>query len=108
MGSSELRAAVVGLDRRYRGQRYPRELRDRLIAQARQGRRMGKSWTAMGRELGVRGVTLRRWCEDGGNVVRLAKVGVVNRGRLRVVSPSGWSVEGISVEEATRVLSELA
>ena len=109
--AKDLRETVSGIDRRYRAQRYPQELRERLIEAARSGRKAGESWAALSRMLGVGSDTLRRWCsapEAGGNVVRLARVGVAASGGVRVVAPSGWRVEGLCVADAARLLGELA
>ena len=105
----ELRAEVEGLGRGYRGQRYPAGLRARLVVAAREMRDAGASWFRIQKSLGVRSVTLRRWCGEASSAVAKARtplvpVQVVELGTVSVVSPSGWRVEGLSVCDAVSLL----
>ena len=106
MSAAELKREVDAVERRYRGQRYPTELRERLIEYARGRREHGASWTRIGAEVGVRGPTLRRWC--GAEVDPLVPVRVVGPSGVAVVSPAGWRVEGLSAAEAAAFIRAMS
>lgn len=114
---SRLRNAVRGLARKRRNDAVPRALRARLASHAQSRRRAGAGWWTMGRELGVSGSTLQRWCAKAPRPalrpVRVARVAarerVVERSErgLVVVTAAGHRVEGLDVDEAAALLRAL-
>lgn len=104
MTVAAVRAEVAALGRRYSGQRYPAELRERIIELARAMRGDGAGWDRIGAEVGVRGETLRRWCGVK-RAERMVPVHVVaDQSAVAVVSPSGWRIEGLSLADAAALL----
>ena len=111
MGEAELKAELAKLDRRYRGQRYPKALRARAVHWAQARREEGVSWRRVAESLGLRTETIRRWCVTRAaqrSPTGLVPVEVIASDRVAVVSPSGWRVEGLSVEAAARLVRSLA
>ena len=106
MTAAELKAEVGGVERRYRGARYPDGVRERLVAFAREQRDAGVGWHRIGAAVGVRGETLRRWC-SGRPSGRLVPVHVVGQPAVTLVSPTGWRVEGLSLTDAATLLRAL-
>ena len=105
-----LRAEVLGLGPRGRGQRYPVEFRRRAAGVALAMRSGGASWRRIASEVGVRAETLRRWCDGGepGAARSLIPVQVVGSTALAVISPGGWRVEGLSLSDASALLRALS
>ena len=114
---SRLRDAVRALGRRRRNDPVPRALRARLASHAQARRRAGAGWGRIGRELGVSGSTLQRWCakppRPALRPVRVARGAA--RGKeaersergLVVVTAAGHRVEGLDVGEAAALLRAL-
>jgi hypothetical protein len=105
-----------------RGQRFPKALRARLIAWAKQERaRSNASWSMLGEMVAVHGETLRAWCiESKPRAHRMRSVEIVadstrapddsrseESRMMSVVSPSGFRVEGISLRDAISILQAL-
>lgn len=95
-----------------RGKRYPRELRERVVAWAKRRRAAGASLESIKRDLGQRYDTVRRWCAVATPAPARALVPVrviVERQErtVSVVSPSGFRVDGLSLPEAAALLREL-
>lgn len=100
-----------------RGHKYPKEVRQHVGAYVREARAAGVSLAALSRRLDVADVTLTRWAgaaPPGGGIrpVRVLPVGVssppeVGTRTVRVVSPTGWRVEGLSPAEAVAMLREV-
>ena len=93
-----------------RGKRYPRELRERVIAYARRQREAGASWESIKAELGQRFDTVRRWCQEPGAPRALVPVRVVAPKPTRVVSvvsPTGFRVDGLTLMEAAALLRDV-
>ena|SRR5579859_1773151 len=94
-----------------RGKRYPRAIRERVVAFALDRRQEGRSWAAIGRELGMHLETLRCWCvKRAAKPASMRAVHVVASVALRtvaVVSPNGYRVPDITLEEAVAVLRVL-
>lgn len=108
MGSaSELKAEVAAMGRRYRGQPYPPELRERLARHARERVDRGEGWHRVARDLGVKAVTLARWCEEGDSAafvpVHVEPAPPKQTGFV-LVSPAGWRIEGFSFEQVVAFL----
>jgi hypothetical protein len=91
-----------------RGRRFAPELRRRISEVGRGLRDEGKSWSGIGRELGLPAETMRRLCEQV--APGFTPVEVVNEAERRgvvVVAPSGYRVEGLDVETAVALLARL-
>lgn len=108
---------------RNRGRRYARAERARLLEKARAHRAEGWSWARIGEALGLSGEQLRRWSAhaprnctpppQGPKVGAVVPVTIVPTPELReapvtLVAPSGWRIEGISVNAAVDLLRRLA
>ena len=93
-----------------RGKRYPRDLRERVVAWARGRQEAGASWESIKRELGQKFDTVRRWCAAVAKSRALVPVRVVatrSQRTVSVVSPSGYRVDGLALSEAAALLREL-
>lgn len=99
-----VKAELAGLGRRYRGQRYPAELRERIVALATAMRANGMGWSGISAKLGLHGETLRRWCGEKPAGQRMVSVHVVGDETVTVVSPTGWRIEGLSLTSAMSLL----
>jgi transposase-like protein len=115
---SELRRALADQGPRGPGRRVPRLLRERVLVATRQGRAGGASVAKLAEALGLSVETLRRWLDrdvDGqprAGHPRPMPVAVIgdaaqSRGALSLVTPSGFRVEGLSVETAAELLTRL-
>jgi len=122
MGSERakrLRAAVRELGRRRRNDPVPLALRRELVRYAQARRRAGAGWWTIGRELGLSGSTLARWCAKPGRAVlrpvRVMRGAAVEMGKsdrsdrrlVVVVTAAGHRVEGLAVDDAALLLRVL-
>ncbi len=97
---------------RGRGRRYPVELRARVASLEGERRADGASWIAMAAELGLGLDKVRRWCAEQKPGTRaLVPVTVVadrgHEGRVSIVSPAGYRVDGLLLKEAVELLRVL-
>jgi hypothetical protein len=94
-----------------RGKRYPTELRQRVVAWAQRRHEQGASWETIKAELGQKFDTVRRWCLLARSSRALVPVRVVSTSpvsrTVSVVSPAGFRVEGLAINEAAALLREL-
>ena len=93
-----------------RGKRYPKELRQRVVAWAQRRHGQGASWEAIKAEFGQQFDTVRRWCLAESRSRALVPVRVVSVSearRVSVVSPAGFRVEGLAIAEAAALLREI-
>ena len=107
--SQRLRDALSRVGRG-RGKRVPGELRERVTAYARKRRQGGASLAQLAQETGLSQETLRRWCSEAAGTA-LVPVHVVADAASRpvvVVSPSGYRLEGLELDEAVAVLRALS
>ena len=108
--TSMLRAELSRVARG-RGKRFYLELRDRVIEVGRRRRNEGASWQSIGRELGMNYETVRRWCiqKEPATMrrVEIVPAPVDAAGSIRVVSPSGFRAEGLTVRDAVMMLATL-
>jgi hypothetical protein len=108
-----LRRQVRALGRRHRGARVPPPLRAAIAAYARDERAAGASYGAIAECLGVSAESIRRWAPlrpgRDGMADELVPVHVVAEAMrpLTVWSPTGYRVEGLSVEETAELLRRL-
>ncbi len=100
----ELRAAGP----RGPGRRYPRALRERMVAWANRERRRGRRWQEIATELGVRSATLTRWCGEPPEFVPVVVQAEVSGEGVALVSPTGWRIEGLSLTKALEVMRSVA
>ena len=109
---SELRRRVHALGLRHRGARVPPTLRAAIAAYARDERTAGASCGAIAERLGVSAESIRRWARpgparDGRGLVPVHVVAEA-AATITVWSPTGYRVDGLSVEEAAELLRRLA
>lgn len=114
---SELRRALADQGPRGPGRRVPRHLRERVLDATRRRRAGGASVAELAGALGLAGETLRRWLDTDveqpapSGHARPLPVAVIGgaqgRGALSLVTPSGFRVEGLSVETAADLLARL-
>jgi hypothetical protein len=94
---------------RGRGQRYPAELRARAVKWAKAERSTGAGWEAIASAIGVHGETVRVWCSEGSNP-RMRRVHVTRDAKtrtVRLVSPSGYRIEDLTLEDAAMLIAKL-
>lgn len=94
-----------------RGKKYPEALRADVGAWVRQGRADGVAWQELKQEIGLSLESLRRWSGLGAQTrsKRVVEVEVVrDGGGVCVVSPTGYRVEGLSLEGAATLLRALS
>jgi transposase-like protein len=101
----------VAAHRPERGKRYTPELRERIIAYAADRHAEGVSWESIAAELGMSTETLRGWrTADDGSSRAMVPVRVVPDAEVisvRVVSPGGHRIEGLTLDDAVYVLRAL-
>jgi hypothetical protein len=92
-----------------RGRRFSPELRRQISVTGRRLRDEGRSWTGIGREIGLLPETVRRIC--GQTAPGFAPVEIVGDARVLgmvIVAPNGYRVEGLDVETVVALLARLA
>jgi hypothetical protein len=97
---------------RGRGKRFAPELRKRVREFGQRRRAAGAKWTAIGAEIGLDDETIRRWCvDDARSAAPMRRVEIVpgasEKGRVSIVSPSGFRAEGLTVQDALTMLAAL-
>lgn len=114
MTTSEMAALRRELSRheKGRGRRYPAKLRERVTRYCLERRSAGGSDREVAAELGLAVETVRRWClaeEERVPSAVLVPVEVVTAPMmpLAIVSPSGFRLEGLQLEEAVAALRAL-
>jgi hypothetical protein len=113
MGLKQLRREVERLGAPRPGRRFPEDLKQRLVAAMLELREEGFGWLAIGDALGITGETARRW--HGGierrREPRMVPVEVEadddETEGVVLVSPSGYRLEGLTVDEAAELLRAL-
>lgn len=97
---------------RGRGRHYSAALRARVTAWARHRLEVGATIQGVAAELAMHRETLRRWLRVKHTTEALVPVEVVediaSTSGLRVVSPSGFRIDGLTLDEAIAVLRRLA
>lgn len=111
----ELREEVEGLGPRGQGFRYPADLQRRLTEEAGRLRARGWSTSEMEEALSMRWDTLRRWlsCAEQEEAMSpqaaLIPVQILSgKHLLAVISPTGYRVEGLDVEQVAVLLRALS
>jgi hypothetical protein len=91
--------------------RAPTGLRDEIVVWARKRRAEGLVVGSIASAIGLSETTLSKWLSPGGGPGELRPVRVTADvaigGRLVVVTPEGYRLEGLSVDEAVDVLRRL-
>jgi hypothetical protein len=91
-----------------RGRCVRPELRARVAAWLVAQRATGRSISELAAELGLAVGTVTRWCSNSRAMVRVRVVPETKPLRtVRVVSPSGFWIDGVTVAEAAALLREL-
>lgn len=106
-----LKQALAAI-RRGPGTRYPKELRLRAVRVAQDRMAAGSTMSGVARELGVRPPTLKSWLDSEGAPAEMVAVEVVQEApakvpELRVVSPQGYEVVGLSLAQVAGLLRAL-
>jgi Transposase len=92
--------------RRGHRRRYSRELRE--LAVRYRSERIGVGVAQVASELGISGQTLHHWLHPAAGGFR--RVGVIEspaRRELVVVTPGGWRIEGLELEELSVLLTSV-
>jgi hypothetical protein len=100
---------TLGHRERGRGKRYPSSLKAKIARAATELRRQGQGWHAIGMVLGIPHETVRRF-SGAGTARAFVPVEVVedgSRNGLVLVSPEGYRIEGLAVDEAAAILRRL-
>lgn len=113
MDVKRLRQAVLDLGPRQRGRLFPEPLRGRLVAAARELRERGETNAEISTLLGISKETARRMAtEVNGAALVPVEIGAApvasGDAALTVVSPTGWRVEGLELDEAVALLRALS
>lgn len=110
-----LRRRVHALGSRHRGARVPAALRAAIAAYARDERATGASCRAIAERLGVSAESIRRWAraepardDDMAALVPVHVVAEAVGKTLTIWSPTGYRIEGLSVDETAELLRRLA
>jgi hypothetical protein len=112
MGARGIRREIEGLGRG-RTTPIPREIRERVLAFVGEARRRGESWEEIHREIGLSASALQRWWRVRESRSRLRAVHVVAdettsaRTPVAVVSPRGYRIEGLTLQQAQALLGQL-
>ena len=103
---------TIAAGRPFRGTGYPAELRDQIAAATADLRAAGWSQAAIARAIGISRKTLRdfatRASQPSMRPVTLAPALQPSpTAGLTLVSPTGWRLEGLTLDDATRILAAL-
>jgi hypothetical protein len=95
-----------------RGKLYAPEVQAGVVEYAQERRGDGASWQQIATELGLRFETVRRWCSGVSPGHLLKQVELVDEdsetvSSLRIVSPSGYRLEGLTLQDAISALRAL-
>jgi transposase-like protein len=94
--------------RRRQRRRYPRELRERAVAYAREARARGESEGEIARTLGVNRQTFAKWDKQLGGMFRsvelVRETTPVTSESLVAVTPGGLRIEGLDLERAAELI----
>lgn len=106
----ETMAELAEAVRKRSGRRYDESLKTRVMRFVLQERMSGRSWSSLVEGLGISSQTLQNWSRtDGPNTSKLLRVRTMPTvGTVSLVSPSGWKIEGLTLPQALRLMSELS
>jgi transcriptional regulator with XRE-family HTH domain len=108
---AEVRRAIAALGKRGRTTPVPQAVREQVLQYAAAERARGKSWQVLAREIGLSASGLQRWMQ-GRTPPRLQRVRVVadrapQEILVTLVSPAGYRLEGLELEQALAALRQL-
>jgi len=111
----ELRRAVAGLKRRYRAERIPGPIRQRVVGFTVRARAAGVSWSALTAATGVAENTLKRWLAITPRLVPVeisgattaASTSASSQASMTLVLPSGVRLEGVDIAAAVELARAL-
>ncbi len=118
----EARRVLEELGERGRTSRVPNGARRAVVAYVEMARSEGLSWRRVVEAVGVSETALRHWCEedDAGEAIELLPVEVIGDegavpgagpprsiGAATLVSPGGYRVEGLGVDQLAALLSRV-
>jgi len=119
----EARSALGELGERGRTARVPQRARRAVLAYVEAARDEGLVWWHIAREVGLSQTALRRWREEngGGDHVALLPVEVITEeeavavasparddvGLVTLITPGGYRVEGLGVDELAALLARV-
>lgn len=111
---SEVRRAIAALGKRGRTTALPARVREQVLAYAQGERCRGRSWRAIAQAVGVSASALQRWSQakpkrgSAGVVpVRVVADPAVEVMTVSLVSPQGYRIEGMRLDQALRALAQL-
>jgi len=97
-----------------RGARYGEDLRQEAVFLAREGMQRGQSLGSIAHALGVGAMTLSGWLEKVGVYEPLRPVEILREDHeersgktVALVTPSGWRIEGLCLEDVPELLRAL-
>lgn len=102
MSYSELIRSLSRVERGV-GRRYPADVRRQVVAWVQGERAVGRSWGELADELGIPVSTLVRWSTRPRAVPVIVQAAAPSPS-VSLVSPSGWRIEGVSLEQALALL----
>lgn len=107
-----VRARLARMERG-RGKRYTPDLKKQIAVAAMRLREAGLGWHRIGRALGIPNETVRRFCRASRGSVRDGFVPVVvadndSGSSVVLVTPSGYRVEGLDLDQMAQLLTRLA
>lgn len=102
MSYSELIRSLGRVERGV-GRRYPAEVQRQVVAWVSGERAVGRGWAALSDELGIPVSTLVRWTSRF-RAVPVYVQSPPSSATVSMVSPSGWRIEGVSLEQALALL----
>ncbi len=106
MSYSELMRSLDRLEQGV-GRRYPPDVRRQVVAWVACERAAGRCWGALSDELGIPVSTLVRWSSRPRALpVVVETPRSPSASMVSMVSPSGWRIEGVTLEQALALLGE--
>lgn len=102
-----LRAAIAEIPAGGRGRRFPRPLKAAIVRYVVDARARGVRTSQLESELSISWESLRRWTVEAQPVARVS-VRVVPDHAPRgatLVSPTGWRIEGLSLDEVRALVA---
>lgn len=112
MLAADLRALLTTHRPDHASAGYPPWLRERATAHAHAARARGATWQTIADELGISPITVRGWAAKAGHasfvpVVVAEAPQPTPVSRFRLVSPRGFQVEGLDLEQIADLLGQI-
>ena len=105
----EVQRAVAALGERGRTERVPEPARGKVVEYARAQRACGKSWKTIAGEVGLSASGLQRWLREAPHLAQVKIVPDRERDAREVslISPRGYRIEGLTLDQALHALGRL-